>query len=561
MLKWIAAKELAKLIHGDAEALYSLIEVPPDERLGDVAIPCFHLAKERRMPPHLIASQLAEDWNNDGIEAKSEGPYVNLIFNKGVFGKMLLEKISEDHFRHLDVGNGKKVIIDMSSPNIAKPFGIGHLRSTVIGNALYHLYKKTGHVPVRVNHLGDWGTQFGKQIAAYKKWGNQEKFKASPIDHLFELYVQFHEKAKEDPGLIGEARSWFNKLEKGDQEARDLWEQFVSVSKKEFNDMYRLLGVDFEEVLGESFYNDKMQAVINELEEKGLLEESDGARVVKLEEYDLPPCIIIKSDGSSIYATRDLATAIYRHEKMKGEKLLYVVGGEQTLHFKQIFAVLEKMGYEWAKDCFHVSFGLMRLGGKKMSTRKGHVVTLKEVMKQAISHAEEISKEKNPDRNIHDQAAKAMGAGAVIFGDLKNDRKNDVNFSLKEALRFEGETGPYLQYTYARIKSIIRKAGEKAETAAEVKAAYLDQPETWRLVKTLSIYPDVLKKSVSENKPSHIAKYALFICKHFNQFYQQQRVLSDNKEEQLTKLAVCRQTAALLKESLDILGMDAPEEI
>ncbi|MGG3574490.1 arginine--tRNA ligase [Bacillus gobiensis] len=561
MIKWLAATELAKLTHGGADALLSLIEIPPNEELGDAAFPCFHLAKEKRMAPQQIAAQLAKEWNITGIKANAEGPYVNLTFNKAIYGKMLIDKISEDQFRNIKFGNGKKVIIDMSSPNIAKPFGIGHLRSTVIGNALYHLYKKTGHVPVRVNHLGDWGTQFGKQIAAYKKWGNEDKLNASPVDHLFELYVQFHEEAENDPGLIDEARSWFHKLEKGDQEARGLWEQFVAVSKEEFNDMYRLLGVDFEEVLGESFYNDKMQAVIDELEEKGLLEESDGAMVVKLEEYDLPPCLIIKSDGSSIYATRDLATAIYRHEIMKGEKLLYVVGGEQSLHFKQIFAVLEKMGYEWAKDCFHVSFGLMRLEGKKMSTRRGRVVTLKEVMKQAILNAIEISMEKNPARNIHDQTAKAMGTGAVIFGDLKNDRKNDVNFSLKEALRFEGETGPYLQYTYARIKSLIRKAGEQTDSTAEIKETFFDFPETWRLLKTLSVYPDILKKSVSEHKPSHIAKYALSICKHFNQFYQQQRVLSDDKKEQFTKLAVCRQTVLLLKESMDILGIEAPEEI
>ncbi|WP_078409513.1 arginine--tRNA ligase [Priestia abyssalis] len=564
MLKDYIVKGLCQHVPISEQKIQELLEIPPNEELGDVAFPCFFLAKEWRKSPQLIAQELADNVCIPDVETKAMGPYLNFFFHKGTYGKKLLSNAYSPSFLHINVGQGKRIIIDMSSPNIAKPFGIGHLRSTMIGNALYHLYKKVGYEPVRVNHLGDWGTQFGKQMSAYKRWGNPELIQQDPIRRFFDLYVKFHEEAEKDPALKDEARKWFAKLEKGDKEARELWDYFVRESLKEFKRMYEKLGVEFEYYLGESFYNDKMGAVVEELTEKGLLEESDGAYVVRLDEEEIPPCMILKSDGSTIYATRDLATALYRHDELKGDRLVYVVGAEQSLHFKQVFSVLEKMGRSWARDCEHIPFGLMRLEGKKMSTRRGRVITLEEVLNEAVDRAKELIEEKNPHLQNKEEVAQAMGIGAIIFGDLKHNRLNEVNFSLEEALNFEGDTGPYVQYTYARIQSIKEKSTLKSygiENLAVISEQYLNQKETWSLLKEVIQYPSILERAAAQNEPSILARYLLDLCKQFNKFYQQNRILVENEQEMKTKLMAAQAVGEIIQDGLSILGLKVPNKM
>ncbi|WP_413385450.1 arginine--tRNA ligase [Bacillus velezensis] len=551
--------------------IMGILEEPPENMTGDIALPCFTLAKELKAPPKIIAEKLTESFNSkhENIKAKCVGPYVNFSFNRIYYSLKLINKIESEGSQNINIGNGEKVIIDMSSPNIAKPFSIGHLRSTVIGNALYNLYRKLGFSPVRVNHLGDWGTQFGKQIVAYKKWGNQHLIKKNPISELFNLYVKFHSEAEKDSSLEEEARAWFAKLEQGDPEAIDLWKYFVELSLKDFKRIYKRLGIDFEFYLGESFYNDKMKFVVNDLKEKNLLEYSEGAYVVRLDEYNLPPCIILKSDGSTIYATRDITTAIYRSKIMGADKLLYVVGKEQELHFEQVFKVLEKMNYNWSKNCEHIQFGLMRLEGKKMSTRKGHVISLESVLNESVSKVKETLLSKNKDIENKEKVAEAIGIGAVIFNDLKHYRKSEVNFSLSEALNFEGETGPYIQYTYARIKGISEKVQNvvgKTEASFESiknnqKESFLAQKDLWELLKILTDFEDKLLKAFYANEPSIVARYLLKLSKYFNKFYQTNRIIVDDPFELRTKLFIANRTGSILKEGLSLLGIKALNKI
>lgn len=559
MLRSYISSLLAHQISLSEEEILALLEIPPNPKMGDLAFPTFSLAKRERKAPHLIARELAERLSGEKVRAEAVGGYVNFFFDRTSFVEKMLEEADQPAFGKENIGQGKRVIIDMSSPNIAKPFGIGHLRSTMIGNALYHAYKAVGYDPVRVNHLGDWGTQFGKQIVAYKRWGDEEQIAQNPIKAYLELYVRFHEEAADHPELEDEARAWFKRLEDGDEEARALWQRFIGESLKEFKRVYDRLHVSFDYYLGESFYNDKMDAVVEELREKGLLVESEGAMVVPLDDLNMPPCIILKSDGSTIYATRDLATAIYRHDVMKGEILLYVVGAEQTLHFKQVFAVLEKMGREWAKNCIHVPFGLMRFGGKKMSTRKGRVVFLEEVLDEAVEQARAIIEEKNPTLEDKESVAEAVGIGAIIFGDLKNNRINEVDFSLEEALNFDGETGPYVQYTYARTESVLEKAGSIPEGEMDVES--LTRDPSWDLLKEILTYPEALRLTVERNEPSVIARYLLDLAKGYNRFYHQERILSEDGSERKAKLLLTRITGRILKEGLSILGLQTPSKI
>ncbi|HWO96368.1 MAG TPA: arginine--tRNA ligase [Bacillus sp. (in: firmicutes)] len=564
MLKDYIAKILYRSVPIPEHRIKGILEIPPNDQLGDIAFPCFTLAKEWRKSPNAIARELAENICIPNIEVKAAGPYLNFFFDKGIYGKEILTKVYSQDFLNINVGKGQRIIIDMSSPNIAKPFGIGHLRSTMIGNALYHLYKKVGYEPIRVNHLGDWGTQFGKQMAAYKRWGNPALIQQDPIRQFFKLYVKFHEEAERNPELEEEARNWFAKLEKGDKEAHELWNYFVKESLKEFKKMYEKLGVEFEYYLGESFYNDKMEAVVRELTDKGLLEESDGAQVVRLDEEGMPPCIILKSDGTTIYATRDLATALYRHDHLKGDRLVYVVGGEQSLHFSQVFSVLKKMGHSWAKDCEHVPFGLMRLEGKKMSTRKGRIVTLEEVLNEALEKAKEMIEAKTPNLQNKEEVAQAIGIGAIIFGDLKHNRISEVNFSLEEALNFEGDTGPYVQYTYARIQSIKENSKlqeHEIEDTVSINERYLNQKETWGLLKEMVQYPFILERASIQNEPSVLARYLLDLCKHFNKFYQQNRILVENEEEMKTKLMAAQAVGKIIQDGLTILGLKVLNKI
>lgn len=553
------AQRLQTHIPLSTEKIAELLEVPPNPSLGDIAFPCFTLAKEMRKAPVAIAQELADKVSDEHVKAAATGPYLNFFFDRAVFAEQILAQISEEGFGEQNIGQGQVVAIDMSSPNIAKPFGIGHLRSTMIGNALYHLYKTLGYKPLRINHLGDWGTQFGKQIVAYKRWGDDNKIAADPIHEFLQMYVRFHEEAEAHPELEDEARAWFKKLEDNDAEARRLWQYFIDESLKEFKRMYKRLGVDFDHYMGESFYSDKMDAVVIALKEKGLLEWSDGAQVVRLDEEDMPPCLIAKSDGSTIYATRDLATAIYRHDQLGADRLVYVVGAEQSLHFRQVFTVLKKMGHEWANHCEHVAFGLMKFEGRKLSTRRGHVIFLEEVLDEAVERARAIIEEKNPHLADKEEVAQAVGIGAIIFGDLKNTRIHEVNFSLDDALNFDGETGPYVQYTFARTQSVLEKAGEP--TTQTIVGSHLTSDATWQLSKRLLDYPNTLERARTRNEPSVLARYLLEVAKDYNRFYHHERILVDDHAERATKLHVTALTGRVLQKGLTILGLKTPTKI
>lgn len=564
MLKEKIAASLAEHCALSIQQIAELLEFPPNEQLGDVAFPCFALSKLMKQSPAQIAGQLAATLpESSQWTISAAGPYLNFKFNRAA---AIEQFVLDGGARIPEIGGGKRVIIDMSSPNIAKPFGIGHLRSTMIGNALYNLLRKVGYDTVNVNHLGDWGTQFGKMITAYLKWGDPAGKAEDPIKAYLELYVRFHEEAGLQPELETEAREWFVKLESGDPEANRYWRMFIEDSLAAFNKLYDRLGVSFDHYLGESFYNDKMDAVVDRLNRQGLLEESDGALVVRLDEEGLPPCIIKKSDGTSIYATRDLATAIYRHDQMQGNELLYVVGAEQSLHFRQLFLVLGRMGFDWAKECKHIPFGLMLMDGQKMSTRRGKVVFLEDVLDEAAAHALRIIEEKNPNLAGKANVAEAVGVGAVIFGDLLHSRLHEVNFSLEDVVNFEGETGPYVQYTYARTQSLLRRAGsgvpvEPGQHADAADYHYAEGDQSWQLAKALMRYPDALAQAAQRYEPSILARYLIELAQTFNRFYHHEKIITGNTAEQAAKLALVRLTAETLEDGLKLLGVNALKEM
>ncbi|MEQ2529309.1 arginine--tRNA ligase [Robertmurraya yapensis] len=550
---------LVQVLDGQLERnqLLKMIEKPRFQDMGDMAFPCFELAKLYRKSPQSIAIEIAEKIETPLFEkVEAVGGYVNVFLNKReVSQKVLNEILSEkEEYGKLTLGNDQIVTIDFSSPNIAKPFSMGHLRSTVIGNSLALIAEKYGFRPVRINHLGDWGTQFGKLIVAYKMWGNEERVKENPIKELLKLYVQFHEEAEKNPELNDKGREWFKKLEDGDEEALSLWEWFKEESLQEFSKLYQMLGITFDSYHGEAFYNDKMDRVVEILEEKNLLEESKGAQVVQLAE-DLPPCLIKKSDGTTLYATRDLAAAIYRQETYHFAQSLYVVGNEQTLHFKQLFSVLDKMGYSWHAGMVHIPFGMILKDGKKMSTRKGKVVLLGEVIDEAIQLALNDILEKNPGLTAKDEVAHQVGTGAVIFHDLKNYRQNDIEFSLKDMLRFEGETGPYVQYTHARAASLLRKGNYQ-----DSEHALMIDDEAWPVITALMSFPDVIKRAFEGYDPSQIAKFLIELSKAFNKYYASVRILDDEVQKQ-ARLTLVYSVKVVLKEGLRLLGMAAPEEM
>lgn len=539
--------------------LINMIEKPKHDKMGDLAFPCFELSKLYRKAPHTIALEVAESIQSPLFEKiEAVGGYVNVFLNKNmVSARVIKEVISQkEFFGSLNFGNSGVITVDFSSPNIAKPFSMGHLRSTVIGNALSLIAEKCGYQPVRINHLGDWGTQFGKLIVAYKLWGEEEKVKESPIKELLKLYVKFHDEAEQKPDLNDQGREWFKKLEDADEEAMQLWKWFREESLKEFSKIYQLLGISFNSDNGEAFYNDKMNTVIELLEQMNLLEESEGAQVVSLSQKELPPCLIKKRDGATLYATRDLAAAMYRQEQYQFVKSFYVVGNEQTLHFKQLFAVLEKMGYQWYKGLTHVPFGMILKDGKKMSTRKGKVVLLEEVLNEAIRLALEGIQEKNPSLASKEEVARQVGTGAVIFHDLKHFRLNDIEFSLTDMLRFEGDTGPYVQYTHARAASLLRKGNYKESD----ESALMDLDEAWPVVHTLMYFPDTVMRAMEEYDPSQIAKYVIELSKAFNKYYASVRILDDQEKKQ-ERLSLVYCVKIVLKEGLRLLGIGAPEEM
>ncbi len=545
------------------EKVESMLETPPNPAMGDIAFPCFQLAKALRKAPPMIAGEVAGKITGDFFkEVQAVGPYVNFFLDRLRVSAEVIETILAQGaaYGSSNVGAGRNVPIDLSSPNIAKPFSMGHLRSTVIGNAIANILAKHGYNPVRINHLGDWGTQFGKLIVAYKKWGDEEKVKQEPIKELLQLYIQFHEEAEKDPSLEDQGREWFKRLEDGDEEARQLWQWFRDESLKEFMKIYELLGVQFDSFHGEAFYNDKMDRVVELLESKGLLTESEGALVVSLDEYDMPPCLIKKSDGATLYATRDLAAALYRHEQYNFAKALYVVGGEQRLHFQQLFKVLQKAGFDWSKEMYHIPFGMMLKDGKKMSTRKGKVVLLEEVLAQAIEDVFKVIEEKNPSLANKEEVARQVGVGAVIFHDLKNYRLNDINFSWEEMLTFEGETGPYVQYSHARACSLLRKGNYQGGKVTLTPDA-LDSAEAWAVVTLLINFPEIVERARDEFDPSLVGKYVVDLAQAFNKFYANVRILAEDEAVKTARLHLAAAVVVVLKEGLRLLGIQAPEEM
>ena len=560
--KKIVSEQIAKTVgeHLSVDEIVSMIEVPKYANQGDLAFPAFTLAKILRKAPQAIATEIVEAVSDQHIErAEAMGPYANFFLERRAFADEVLKEVLElgEHYGDWDYGQGRKVVIDMSSPNIAKPMSMGHLRSTVIGNAIANLEKKVGYEPIRINHLGDWGTQFGKLIEAYKLWGSEELVKADPIAELIKLYVRFHEEAELDPTLDDKGRAWFKKLEDGDPEAVRLWEWFRSESLKEFNRVYDLLGVTFDSYNGEAFYNDKMDVVVDMLEDANLLKVDNGATIVDLEKYDLPPALIKKSDGATLYMTRDLAAANYRKNTYDFAKCIYVVGMEQSNHFKQLKAVLKELNLPWAETIVHIPFGLITLNGKKLSTRKGKIILLEGVLKEATELALKQIEAKNPSLENKEAVAHAVGVGAVIFHDLKNDRTNNFDFALEEVVQFEGETGPYVQYTHARAMSILRKANHTVDTK---EAFSLTDDDAWEVLKLIENYPNVVRFAEEKCEPSAIAKFVINLAQAFNKYYAHTKVLVED-EAFNSRIALVQTTASLLKQGLALLGVAAPDEM
>ncbi|ETD11319.1 arginyl-tRNA synthetase [Streptococcus parasanguinis CC87K] len=559
--KELIASELAKVIDSlDQDAILNLLEQPKTSDLGDIAFPAFSLAKVERKAPQAIAADIAEKIDQSAFEkVVATGPYVNFFLDKSKISDQVIKSVIEAgaDYGQQDEGHGQNITIDLSSPNIAKPFSVGHLRSTVIGDALSNIFRKMGYNTIKINHLGDWGKQFGLLMVAYKKWGSKEAVEANPIDELLKLYVRINAEIENDPELDEEGRKWFKKLEDGDPEATELWQWFRDESLVEFNRIYKLLGVEFDSLNGEAFYNDKMDEGVQILEDKGLLKESKGASIVELDDVNLPPAMIKKSDGATLYITRDIATAIYRARTYNFVKNIYAVGQEQSNHFRQLKAVLKKMGFDWSDDMVHVDFGLVTKNRQKLSTRKGNIILLEPTLQEAISRAKAQIEEKNPELENKEEVAHAVGVGAVKFYDLKTDRRNGYDFDLEAMVSFEGETGPYVQYAYARIQSILRKANFTPSTDATYS---LSDPESWEIIKLLQDFSRVVKRAAENYDPSLIAKYAINLAQAFNKYYAHTRILDESPERE-SRLALSYSTAVVLKEALRLLGVDAPEKM
>ncbi|MFL0196352.1 arginine--tRNA ligase [Clostridium sp. WILCCON 0269] len=561
--KKLAAEAIRENIDLELDFIENLIEIPPRPEMGDYAFPCFQLAKVLKKAPNIISEELKNKLESEYFEKiENLGPYINFFVDKKIFTKDTLEKIlSEgDSYGSSNIGEGKNIVIEYSSPNIAKPFHVGHLFSTSIGNALYNMISFQGYNCTRINHLGDWGTQFGKLISAYNRWCNEEELHKNPIKELLRIYVKFHEEAEKEPSLNEEGRMYFKKLEDGCEEEIKLWKRFKDLSLGEFKKVYNLLKVDFDSYAGESFYTDKMDAVTEEIDKKGLLVESNGAKVVMLDEYNIPPCIVKKSDGTTIYATRDLAAAIYRKKTYDFYKSIYVVGLDQSLHFKQVFTTLKLMGKDWADSCKHVGFGLVRFANKKLSTRKGDVIFLEDLLNKSIERTLEIINEKNSELGDKEDVAKKIGIGAVIFTYLKNNRERDIVFDWNEMLSFEGETGPYVQYSYARGKSILRKAGDIGKE--DIDYSKLSSKEEFELVKTLQNFNNAILNSINKLEPFMVTRYVIDVAKDFNKFYNVHSIINAADEDtKRARLQMVKCTCQVLKNGLNLLGIDVVEKM
>lgn len=559
--KELIASELAKVIDSlDQDAILNLLEQPKSSDLGDIAFPAFSLAKVERKAPQAIAADIAEKIDQSAFDkVVATGPYVNFFLDKSKISDHVIKSVitAGADYGQQDEGHGQNVTIDLSSPNIAKPFSVGHLRSTVIGDALSNLYRKMGYNTIKINHLGDWGKQFGLLMVAYKKWGSKEAVEANPINELLKLYVRINAEIEHNPELDEEGRKWFKKLEDGDPEATELWQWFRDESLVEFNRIYKLLDVEFDSLNGEAFYNDKMDEGVQILEDKGLLKESKGASIVDLDDVNLPPAMIKKSDGATLYITRDIATAMYRARTYNFVKNIYAVGQEQSNHFRQLKAILKKMGFDWSDDMVHVDFGLVTKNRQKLSTRKGNIILLEPTLQEAISRAKAQIEEKNPELENKEEVAHAVGVGAVKFYDLKTDRRNGYDFDLEAMVSFEGETGPYVQYAYARIQSILRKANFTPSTDTTYN---LNDPESWEIIKLLQDFSRIIKRAAENYDPSLIAKYAISLAQAFNKYYAHTRILDESPERE-SRLALSYSTAVVLKEALRLLGVQAPEKM
>lgn len=565
-MKELFCRKAAEILGGiHYEQLLSITEIPADEKMGDYAIPCFTLAKEQHRNPAVIAAEFREilSEKKDGLavsRVENVGGYCNIFVDRAKFAEMCFAKLLQPNHGFADYGAGGVICMDYSSPNIAKNFHAGHLRTTIIGNSLYKIFAKMGYSVVRINYLGDWGTQFGKLITAYKKWSSREAVQERGIDELLELYVKLNTEAEKSPELIEEARAWFVRMEQNDEEALSIWNWFKEISMKEFERVYKMLDISFDTCVGESFYRDKVPALIEELRRKNLLEESQGALVVNLGAYNMPPCLITKSDGGSIYHSRDIAAALDRKKTYGFEKCLYITGAEQALHFKQVFKAVELMGYSWADELIHVPFGLVSLDGEKLSSRKGNVIYAEDILKEAVDRAMRQVQKKNPSLVDKEATADKVGVGAIIFHELYNQRIKNVDFSWEEVLNFEGTTGPYVQYTYARAKSILRKAGSAAENPG-INYRMLADDAAFLLLKTLSGYEDAVVSAARNYEPSVIARYLITLTSAFNHFYHECPILQAEEEERNARILLVDIVQEVIVDACGLLGMKCPEEM
>lgn len=561
-------EQIAELINKNVEEIskeeiLGLIEVPPNYEMGDYALPCFKMAKIFRKAPNMISQEIVDMIGENKFfeRIESVGPYINFFINRGVFAETVLKEVydKKDEYGATDIGKGRNVIVEFSSPNIAKPFHIGHIRSTVIGHSLYKIYKFLGFNTIAINHLGDYGTQFGKLIVAYKQWGDRNVIESNPIPELLKLYVKFHEVAEEKPELEDKAREWFLKLENGDEEATELWKWIRDISLKEFNRVYEMLNIKFDSLAGESFYSDKMPRVIDIMNEKGIMKNSQGARIVDLEPYGMPPALIQKRDGSTLYITRDIAAALYRKETYDFYRNIYVVGSEQRLHFQQWMKIVELMGFDWADQCVHVPFGMVALAEGSMSTRRGRVIFLEDVLKKAVDKTKEIIEEKSPNLENKEEVARQIGLGAVVFQELSNNRIKDYTFSWDRTLAFEGETGPYVQYTHARANSVLSKAG--IEITDDIDYSLLSNEEAINVVRLIHDFKQVVIDAMEKDEPSIITRHIVDLAQAFNKFYHDCPILVEDDNLKKARLLLVKSAKDVIKAGLSLICVEAPEKM
>lgn len=561
------AKAISKVTNIEEKQLKEYIEIPPNSDLGDYSFPCFRLAKDLRKAPPAIAEDIKANMEIDNrIIERMEivGGYLNIYINKATLAENVLKEVydKKEKYGSSNIGEGRNVVIDYSAPNIAKPFHIGHLRSTVIGGALYKIYNFVGYNSVGINYLGDWGLQFGKVMAGYDMWKDEYDFEKSEIQALLKIYVRFNQEEKDNPELTEKAREYFKRLEDGNEKDVEMWKWIRTTSLENYQKTYDLLNSKFDSYNGEAYYNDKMEPVVKELEEKGLLKESEGAKIVDLEEYDMPPCIIITSAGTTIYATRDLASLKERMKRYDFAKAVYVVGNEQRLHFKQVFKVLELMGYEdYAKNCIHVPFGLVvDKDGEKIGSRKGNSVALEDILKEAIQKVEKIIEEKNPELEDKAEVARKVGVGAIIFNDLANSRIKDEIFDWDMLLNFQGETGPYIQYIYVRTNSVLEKAGYMPEIN-KVDFSKLQEKQAVETIKLLYRFNEFVESAAQKNEPSIVSRYLIDVAQSFSGFYNEHKIITEDKAVQDARLALTYAVGNVLKTGVTLLGMEMPNKM